>query len=99
MEINDEVRGGLQFWYSHLSILNGFLIRPKSSWVAFVYLDASQTRFGGYLVLCSHREIAGQWDNNEKILVRLCVNLWLQSVLTSLITKLVGLTLKWYTNN
>ena len=37
VEINDEVKGELQFWYSHLPILNGFLIRPKSSSVAFVY--------------------------------------------------------------
>ena len=99
MEINDEVKRELQFWYSHLLILNGFLTRPESSSIAFVYLDVSQTRFGDYLVSCSHHEVAGHWDNNERILVRPCMNVWLQNVLISLITKLVGLTLKWYTNN
>ena len=55
--------------------------------------------FGGYLVLCGHHEVAGHWDNNERISVRPCVNVWLQNVLISLITKLVVLTLKWYTIN
>ena len=49
VEINDEVKGELQLWYSHLPILNGFLISPKSSSVAFVYSDASQTGFWGLL--------------------------------------------------
>ena len=99
VEINDEVKGELEFWYSHLPILNGFLIRPKSSSVAFVYSDGSQTRFGGYLVSCCNHEVAGHWDNNEIIPVRPCVNVWPQNVLISLITKSVGLTLKWYANN
>ena len=55
--------------------------------------------FEGYLISCGHREVAGHWDSNERIPVRPCVNVWLQNVLISLITKLVGLTLKWYTIN
>ena len=86
VEINDEVKGELQFWYSHLPILNRFLIRPESSSVAVVYSDASQTGFGGYLVSCGHHEVAGHWDNNERIPIRPCVNFWLQYVLISLIT-------------
>ena len=58
VKINDEVREELQFWYSHLPILNGFPIRPESSSVAVVYSDASQTGFGGYLVSCGHHEVA-----------------------------------------
>ena len=100
MEINDEVGEELQLWYSHLPILNGFPIRHESSSVAVVYSDASQTGFGGYLVSCGHHEVAGHWDNNEKDTSSTMRELLaVKYVLISLITKLVGLTLKWYTDN
>ena len=44
-------------------------------------------------------QIAGHWDNKEIIPVRPCVNVWRQNVLISPVTKLLGLTLKWYTDN
>ena len=41
VEIYDEVEGELQFWYSHIPILNGFLIRFKSGALKIPHCTAS----------------------------------------------------------
>ena len=52
------------------------------------------------MVSCGHHEVAGHWDNNEKDASSTMRELLaVKYVLISLITKLVGLTLKWYTDN
>ena len=73
---------------------------PQSSCVGVVYSDASDTGFGGYLVKCGKHEVAGSWDIHQlSFSCTLKELLAVKYVLISLIDKLSGFSVKWFTDN
>ena len=73
---------------------------PQSSCVGVVYSDASDTGFGGYLVKCGKHEVAGSWDIHQLSFISTLKELLaVKYVLISLIDKLSGFSLKWFTDN
>ena len=73
---------------------------PQSSCVGVVYSDASDTGLGGYLVKCGKHKVAGSWDIHQlsfsSTLKELLV---VKYMLISLIDKLSGFSVKWFTDN
>ena len=73
---------------------------PKSSAVAVVYSDASDTGFGGYSVQCGVDLVAGNWSKqhmgSSSTLKEL---LAVKFALLSTLNQLSGLTVKWFTKN
>ena len=73
---------------------------PQSSCVGVVYSHASDTGFGGYLVKCGKHEVAGSWDIHQlSFSSTLKELLAVKYVLISLIDKLPGFSVKWFTDN
>ena len=73
---------------------------PQSSCVGIVYSDASETGFGGYLVKCSEHEVTGSWQEHLKLYSSTPRELLaVKYVIISLIDKLSGSSIKWYTDN
>ena len=50
--ISPEIRYELQFWHNNIDSIYGRPLSPKSSAVAVVYSDSSDTGVGGYSVQC-----------------------------------------------
>ena len=67
---------------------------PKLSAVGVVYSDGSDTGFGGYFVQCGQDFVSGTWSEKE-----MHTSLAVKFVLLSLLDKLSGLTVKWFTDN
>jgi hypothetical protein len=101
LTITPEIRQELSFWLSNVVSLNGRAMIPKSSSVGLVYSDASSSGFGGFLVQCGRPEcVAGSW-NREDMSVSSTLRdiLAVKYVLLSLVSKLVGSSIKWFTDN
>ena len=78
VEINDKVRGELQFWYPHLCIMKGAPVRPKSSSIAVVYIRTqAKLESGVYCFLAVTTKLQDIGITTKRIPVRPCVNLWL----------------------
>lgn len=60
--ISPAIRYKLQFWLDNIDAINGRPMSPKSSAVAVVYSDASDTGFGGNSVHCGADLVAGNWS-------------------------------------
>ena len=88
------VREELLFWSSNVNSLNGKFMSPKSSTVGIVYSDASDSGFGGYLVQCG-KETVDQMSGSSTLREILAVKF----VLLSLVSKLSGSSIKWFTDN
>ena len=74
---------------------------PQSSCVGVIYSNASDTGFGGcYLVKCGKHEVAGSWDIHQRSFSSTLKELpAVKYVLISLIDKLSGFSVKWFTDN
>lgn len=90
----------LSFWLRNINSFNGKVMVSKSSVVGVVYSDASDTGFGGYSIQCGRDLVSGQWSPNEKqTSSTLREILAVKYVLLSLIDKLSGCSIKWFTDN
>jgi hypothetical protein len=98
--ISPSIRTELSFWHDNIDHINGRPMSPKSSGVAVVYFDASNSGFGGYLVHCGSEFVSGNWSkhlaSSSSTLKEL---LAVKFVLLSLLNQLAGLTVKWFTDN
>ena len=98
--LSQDAQNELNFWLAKVDQYNGRPMVPQSSYVGVVYSDASDTGFGGYLVKCDKHEVAGSWDihqlSSSSTLKEL---LAVKYVLISLIDKLSGFSVKWFTDN
>ena len=100
LHINTEVRSELEVWLGHIDSLNGIPMHPKSSAVGIVFSDASDHGFGGYTVKCGNNLVSGTWG--PKVLGSSSTKreiLAVKYVLLSLVDRLSGLTLKWFSDN
>ena len=80
--------------------MNGRRMVPKSSAVGVVFSDASASGFGGYSVQCGSNLVAGSWSEGEsKHSSTMREILAVKYVLLSLIERLSGLTIKWFSDN
>ena len=98
--ISPGVREELLFWSSNAYSLNGKFMSPKSSTVGIVYSDASDSGFGGYLVQCGKERVSGSWTvdqmSGSSTLRKILAVIF---VLFSLVSKLSGSSIKWFTDN
>ena len=73
---------------------------PKSSAVAVVYSDASDTGFGDYSVQCGVDLVAGNWSKQHMASSSTLKELLaVKFVLLSMLNQLSGLPVKWSTDN
>ena len=91
----------LVFWQSNLGRLNGRRIWFKSSAVRLAYSDASDTRYGCYIVELGPQMAAqGVWSADSAMRSSTMREiLAVRKVLQSFAPKLAGLCVKWYTDN
>ena len=61
LEMSDEARSELQFWADHLEEFNGQDIWHSPYSISFVYSDASNTGYGGYMIEHGFHIEQGQW--------------------------------------
>lgn len=100
LDVSLEIRNELLFWQNNIDSINGKPMSPKSSAVGVVYSDASDTGFGGYFVQCGQDLVSGTWSEKEMhTSSTLREILAVKFVLLSLLDKLSGLTVKWFTDN
>ena len=95
LHVSPEVRYELSFWLKNIDSING-----KSSAVGVVYSDSSDSGFGDYFVQCGLDLVSGVWSHEL---------MWTSStfreilavkfVLLFLVNQLLGLTVKWFTDN
>ena len=98
--LNQDAQNELNFWLAKVDQYNGRPMVPQSLCVGVVYSDASDTGFGGYLVKCGKHEVAGSWDIHQlSFSSALKELLAVKYVLISLIYKLSGFSVKWFTDN
>ena len=99
--LEDSVVEELVFWQSNLDHLNGRRIWCKSSAVRVAYSDASDTGYGGYIVeLGPQVAVQGVWSADlAKESSTMREILAVRKVLQSFAPKLVGLCVKWHTDN
>ena len=55
----------MSFSFNNVDSINGRPMSPKSSAIAVVYSDASDTGFGGYSVQCGADLVAGLWPKQH----------------------------------
>ena len=98
--LSQDVTYELQFWLNNVDSMNGRRMVPKSSAVGVVFSDASASGFGGYSVQCGSNLVAGSWSEGEsKHSSTMREILAVKYVLLSLIERLSGLTIKWFSDN
>ena len=98
--LSQDAQNELNFWLAKVDQYNGRPMVPQSSCVGVVYSDANDTGFGGYLVKCGKHEVAGSWDIHQlSFSSTLKELLAVKYVLISLIDKLSGFSVKWFTEN
>ena len=98
--ISPSIRTELSFWHDNIDSINGRPMSPKSSAVAIVYSDASDSGFGGYLVQCGSEFVSGNWPKHHASSSSTLKELLaVKFVLLSLLNQLAGLTVKWFTDN
>ena len=98
--ISPEIRQELSFWLNNIVSLNGKAMIAKSSTVGLVYSDASSSGFGGFSVQCGRECVAGSWTSEEMSgSSTLREILAVKYVLLSLVSKLAGSSVKWFTDN
>ena len=100
LQLDSDALNELNFWLSRIDENNRSPMLPQSSCVGIVYSDASETGFGGYLVKCGEHEVTGSWQEHQKLYSSTLRELLaVKYVIISLIAKLNGSSIKWYTNN
>jgi len=65
LEISTEAKAELQFWSNQLEDFNGQDIWHSPSAIRFVYSDASNTSYGGYMIEHGYYIAQGQWLPQE----------------------------------
>ena len=100
LQLDSDALNELNFWLNRIDENNGSPMLPQSSCVGIVYSDASETGFGGYLVKCGEHEVTGSWQEHQKLYSSTLRELLaVKYVIISLIDKLNGSSIKWYTDN
>ena len=98
--LNQDAQNKLNFWLAKVDQYNGRPMVPQSSCVGVVYSDASDAGFGGYLVKCGKHEVTGSWNIHQLSFSSTMKELpAVKYVLISLIDKLSGFSVKWFTDN
>ena len=90
----------LQFWLYNIHKYNGQYIWHSPAAVRLVYSDASSTGYGGYTVQHGPQVAHGLWSEQEALQSSTwCELCGVHRVLESLIVKLKGERLKWFSDN
>ena len=97
LQLSDETRQDLNFLHFKL---NGQNLWPKPSAVRVVYLDASNTGYGGYIVEHGDQFASGQWDQEESLQSSTWWELRVvRMVLMSFEVQLQNERVRWFTDN
>ena len=100
LEVNKKVKEEMEFWLCSLRKFNSQPIWHKPSAVRIVYLDASDTKYGGYVVEHGPYIAHGQWDNDESKLSSTLRELKaVHLALESVGDKLQSSRVRWFADN
>ena len=95
-----EAREELEFWQTNVQFLNGKLIWFSSCTMRIMYLDASSSGYGGYVVELGNESVHAQWSVEEVKHSSTWRELKAVSlVLQSFASRLAGHSVKWFTDN
>ena len=100
LELSVDAKSELQFWAQELPRFNGQDIWPSPAAIRVVYMDASQSGYGGYTVEHGCHIAQGQWSSEEARQSSTWRELKaVRLVLESLVSKLANERVRWFTDN
>ena len=95
-----EAREELEFWQTNVQFLNGKPIWFSSCTMRIMYLDASSSGYGGYVVELGNESVHAPWSVEEVKHSSTWRELKAVSlVLQSFASRLAGHSVKWFTDN
>lgn len=76
LNVSAAIRDELSLWLSNIDTINGRVMSPKSSTIAVVYSDATDSGFCGYFVQCGVDLVSGVWSEVKCIPAPLLGRFW-----------------------